>query len=266
MPKLEVLIVTHQPEGIDRVAAMNLPEVEGVGYIVSWQNHGDAPVPYRLMMRNDVKIVRCERRGVSVNRNNALDHGTADYLLIGDDDLIYTPESLKAVIDTMEKNPSVDYASFRYTGPDSKCYPAVEHDLGGKLPKNFYQTTFEICLRRNSPAGKLRFREDFGPGAPVFTAAEDEMMLLTARARGISMRFFPVTVACHPGVTTGNREISDDGVLLASGAVIAKLYPATAFLRLPLKAFRLSRAGQASFFRSLKSLTRGALMSLRIRL
>ena len=34
---LDVMIVTIGADGIKRVAAMNLPEVEEVRYIVSWQ-------------------------------------------------------------------------------------------------------------------------------------------------------------------------------------------------------------------------------------
>lgn len=266
MTTLEVLIPTHTPEGILQVEAMNLPVVQGVGYVVSWQNYGDGVIPSSLASRSDIKIVKCERKGVSANRNNALDHATADILLIGDDDLIYTPEQLEMVRQTMDKNPAVDYASFRYDGADAKYYPSEECDLTARIPKGFYQTTFEIALRRNSPAGKLRFNEQFGPGAPVFTASEDEIMFMTARNRGISMRFFPITITTHPGPTTGNRKVADDGVLLSAGVVAAKLFPISCLLRIPLKAWRLYRKGNAPLFKSLSLMTRGALMSRKIKL
>ncbi|MDE6484451.1 MAG: glycosyltransferase [Duncaniella sp.] len=266
MTTLEVLIPTHTPEGISRVEEMNLPEIDGVGYVVSWQNYGDGVIPDALASRSDVKIVKYRRKGVSANRNNALDNATADILLIGDDDLIYTAGRLEAVRRVMDENPDVDYASFRYEGADEKVYPSGECDLGGRIPKYFSQTTFEIALRRNSPAGQLRFNEQFGPGAPVFSAAEDEIMFLTARARGIKMRFFPVTIACHPGLTTGCRGVDNDGILLSAGAVIAKTFPLTAALRIPLKAWRLFRSGKATFFKSLLLMSKGAIKGMRIRL
>lgn len=48
MLTLDVLICTYTPDGIRRVAGMNLPALEGVTYIVSWQEHADAPVPDSL--------------------------------------------------------------------------------------------------------------------------------------------------------------------------------------------------------------------------
>ncbi|MBD5343898.1 MAG: glycosyltransferase family 2 protein [Bacteroides sp.] len=266
MATLEVLIPTHTPAGLDRIVAMDLPVVSGVGYVVSWQNYGDGRIPPPLAARDDVRIVKCDRPGVSANRNNALDHARADILLIGDDDLVYTPAQLKSVISVMDRNPEVDYASFRYDGADNKTYPEAECDLGHRIPKGFNQTTFEIALRRKSPAGALRFNELFGPGAPVFTAAEDEIMFLTARKHHVNMRFFPITITTHPGVTTGFRAIADSGVLLSSGAVIAKAFPFTAVLRLPLTAWRIWRGGRNTFFKSLRLLLWGAVKSIKVRL
>ncbi len=260
LPTLDVLIVTHTPEGIRRVAAMNPPRIEGVSYIVSWQNHGDAPVPESLEGRDDFRIYRFDGKGVSANRNNALDHASSEIMLISDDDLIYTSDNLQTVRRVMAENPEVDYASFMYDGADGKSYPDRMTDLS-VVPKGFYQTTFEIALRRESEAASLRFNPLFGPGAPVLTAAEDEMFYLTARRKGLNMRFFPYVIAVHPAVTTGSREVTDAGVVMASGAVIIKQYPASWPLRIPLKAWRMSRSGRAGFMFSLRNLLRGAVYS-----
>ena len=90
MLTLDVLIATHTPEGILRVADMNLPVVEGVRYIVSWQDHRDAEIPPALDARNDVTVDRFGQRGVSFNRNNAIELSTADVYLVADDDLRYS--------------------------------------------------------------------------------------------------------------------------------------------------------------------------------
>lgn len=57
---LQVLIATCRPEGISRVRDMNLPEVDGVEYLVMWQMHADAPVPEALAARVDVTVMRSE--------------------------------------------------------------------------------------------------------------------------------------------------------------------------------------------------------------
>ena len=60
MLRLDVLIATHRPEGIKRVVDMDLPRVDGVGYIVSWQDHRGVLVPQELARRDDIEIVRFE--------------------------------------------------------------------------------------------------------------------------------------------------------------------------------------------------------------
>ncbi len=261
MLRLDVLIATHRPEGIKRVVDMDLPRVDGVGYIVSWQDHRGVLVPQELARRDDIEIVRFEGCGVSCNRNNALEHSTADICLMADDDLVYTVSGLEAVKATFERNPEVEMASFMYEGADNKVYPDKECDLA-VLPKGFYQTTFEIAVRRDSRAGDLRFDEDFGPGSAKLHAAEDEMFLLHARRLGVKVRFFPVIITRHDGLTTGSRKIDNPYVLWATGAYILRGWPLTSFLRIPVKAFRLASSGQCSFFGSLLSLSAGAVYAL----
>ena len=61
---MQVLISTCTPQGIARVAAMELPVVEGVEYLVMWQKHEGAQVPNQLERRADVRIIRSERIGL----------------------------------------------------------------------------------------------------------------------------------------------------------------------------------------------------------
>lgn len=109
---MQVLISTCTPQGIARVAAMELPVVEGVEYLVMWQKHEGAQVPKQLERRADVRIIRSERIGLSANRNDLLDAATDKAVLIADDDLRYTAASLSAVRDVINDNPGVDYFSF----------------------------------------------------------------------------------------------------------------------------------------------------------
>lgn len=245
---LEVLICTLGRDGIERVAAMGLPHVESVSYLVSWQMP-DGEVPQSLI-RPDVRIITSHDKGLSRNRNHALDNAAGDILLIADDDLSYTAEQLFSVANVFSKNPSLEVAMFRYDGEDKKCYPDHECDLGKEMPKGYYVTSFELALRRNSPAGKLRFNEKMGIGARYLHAAEEELLLLTARKMGLNCRFFPITITGHKGLTSGNRDVTP-GVARAFGAYIGLAYPFTCLPRILLKAWRLKRSGQGSFFKSL---------------
>lgn len=261
-PRLQVLIATHRAPGIERVAAMQLPEVEGVRYLVSWQDCEGLAEPDYFAQRRDITIYRFSGKGVSANRNNLLDHATAQYVLIADDDLVYTREQLIGALRIMEENPGTDYFSFRYDGPDNKSYPEAEASLG-KLPKGFYQTAFEVGLNRNGRARGLRFNEYFGPGAPFFTAAEDEILLYTARSTGLRCRFFPFTVCTHPALTTGSRREVSDGFYRSHGAVIALNNPGSWLPRIALNAWRSARERSAGLPHILRLMYSGAVRALR---
>lgn len=255
---LDVLISTHGPEGIRRVGRMNMPSVEGVRYIVTWQGHGGAEIPPSLLTRDDVEVCRVESMGLSCNRNEGISRSRADIYLIADDDLRYTMHDLCGVIEAFEKRPSMDVAVFMYDGPDGKSYPAVETPLF-PLPRGYFPTSFEIAVRRSERTSVMRFDPRFGLGSGVFHVGEEDVFLLHGRSLGLDMRFIPHRVTTHAGLTTGLRQISDPRVLRGAGAGIFYYYPVTAVLRVPLKAWRLSRSGRAPLFRSLAQLAIGAL-------
>lgn len=256
---LDLAIATHRPEGIDRVAAMVLPAIEGVRYIVSWQAHENAPVPPSLI-RPDVEIHRFDGAGQSHNRNNAVSHCTADIILHSDDDLIYTESALLDIIYTFEKHPEVDVATFRSRHIANRIFPLEETKLRKRLPKYYFVATFEIAFRRSS-AGNLRCCPELGLGSPKLHGGEDEMFLMSAIRRGLDCRFFPITICEHPGASTGTKAHYTNQNLQAAGCIIALNNPSTALLRIPLKAWRVSKRRQASFLRALYRISIGALMA-----
>lgn len=255
---LDVLISTIGYDGIKRVVAMDLPTVDGVRYVVSWQMPGkDYPglVPAELSGRNDVDVYQLNSRGISVNRNNAMRMSLADLCLISDDDLRYTPEQLHAVIDTFRNNPDVEIAAFRYSGGAGKWYSEREFDLS-KPVRGFYVTAFEIAFRRENVVGKVTFNELFGPGDHLLQAGEENIFLHQALCRGLKGRYFPITITRHEGFTTGSRALAP-GVLMANGAYFAIVYPFSGILRLPLFAWRNYRRGLVKPFPAMRHLLKG---------
>lgn len=243
--KCQVLICTFK--SLDRVAAMPLPQVEGVGYLISCQSE-PMPVPSSLQ-RPDVEVHFNPTKGLSNNRNVALGLATAPFVLIADDDLIYNADGLRAAINAYEANPDVDLFFFRYDSPEKKIYPLAETDLSKEF-RGYNPSSVEIGLRMPTP---LRFNPAFGIGAPLFASGEEAMLLLDARDRGLGIRFFPVTLCTHPAPTTSAKARTTPGVLMAEGAVIRRRFPATSLLRLMLKAWRTP----ARFFPTLRLLLKG---------
>lgn len=256
MLTLDLALVTHRPEGIIKVADMNLPFVDGVKYIVSWQDHRDAPVPQALV-RDDVEIYRFNQTGQSLNRNNAIDHCKGDIILNSDDDLVYTEEGLKAVIEAFEQNRDVDVATFIAEMPAEPLYPPAACRLCDPLPKDYWVATFNIAFRRES-VGNLRFHPEFGLGSRNLHGAEDELFLLSAIRRNLHCHFFPVVICSHPELSTGTKNGLTPANLRATGCYITLAYPKTFLPRILLKAWRLRRNKQSRFFKSIRYMTAGA--------
>ena len=219
---LDILISTLGIDGINRVAKMNLPTVKDVKYIISWQVPGienpSEMIPIQLI-RDDISIYPIDSRGISINRNNAIKHSTADICLIADDDLIYTTQHLQSVIKA-------------------------------------FVSEIEIAFRRKI-CDKVLFNEYFGPGLHPLQACEGAIFIHQAISLGIRTRFIPYTITHHTGgISTGNRVLTT-GVLMAQGAYIAIVYPYTALFRLPLFAWRSFRRGQTKMFPAMRHLWRG---------
>lgn len=228
--RLQVLISTHR--SLDKAAAMTLPEVDGVNYLISCQSE-PLPIPPALQ-RPDVEVHFNGTKGLSNNRNAALDLATAPFVLIGDDDLAYHADGLRQAMQAFEANPGVDLFFFRFDGSGGKKYPSVEADLS-KDGYGYNPASVEIGLRMPTP---LRFNPDFGIGSPRFACGEEAILLVDARRKGLNIRFFPITICTHPDLSTGQRSATDPSVLRAEGAVIRRRFPVTSLLRLVLKALR----------------------------
>lgn len=264
LPTLDLAVATYRPDGLERVCQMLLPPVEGIRYVVSWQAHGDAPIPEAIARRSDVEVHRFEfGGGSSVNRNNAMSFCRGDIILQCDHDLIHFPEGLEKLRRAFMEQPDIDVATLRSEHGDMDRFPAGQVTLKGRLPKNYFVSTFEIAVRR-STAGYLRFVEEIGLGTPALNAGDDEIFLLTAMRSGLCCRFLPITVCAHPHASTGYKDRFTRGNLMGMGATIRLMYPWSSLLRLPLKAWRVCRNGQASFMSALWWLSAGALRAPRM--
>ena len=258
MLTLDILICTLN-EGINNVSSVLLPQQKGVRYVVSWQQDGyKCDIPPALL-RNDVTVITLSGRGLSRNRNNAIAQSTADICLIADDDVAYMPNSFSAVINTFEAYPNLDIATFRSQSEfEQKAFPDHQFNLA-KPTKGYYAISIEIAFRRTSIAGKLRFNELLGLGAPVLHAGEESVFIIDAVRQGLDCRFFPITIVTHNHPTTGVNPIQTPGTIMAQGAYIYVAYrDCTAPLRYVLKAWRMSRSTRTDFFRALWYIIKGA--------
>lgn len=232
--QLQVLICTIGEEGINRVASHSYPKLDGVEYIVSWQIPDEAEIetPPVLRHREDFKIYCWKDKGISVNRNHALQVADAQIVLMTDDDIIYTSGQIRALMELWENNPELDVITTRY---DSDCnhkdYPAMSFNLCHP-PKGYSVTCFEISFRPASIKAKgIKFNEFFG-FSTLFHGGEEVVFIHDIVKAGLSGKFFPITVGFHPGLTTGGRDKAKPEFIQTKGAIISYMHPLTWPLRM----------------------------------
>lgn len=254
MIKLDVLIVTHGPAGLEMVRKMELPRLETVRYIVSWQQP-PAGASTTIGGRDDIEVHTFDDTGSSRNHNHTIALARAPYCLLADNDLRYTASGLQAVIETLELNPGVDVATFMFA-PVNRCYPASEVDVTERMPKGYSVVTFEIAYRRES-LGAVRFNESFGINAP-YRCAEDEVFFHDCRLAGLRCRFFPVVITRHDHPTTCDRPVTDPAMARGMGALLRHIHPGiSGALRVPLMAWRNYRHGRMPLLWGLRHIVGG---------
>lgn len=255
---LDIIIATLGEEGIRRVEGIVLPVHPLIRYVVGWQNDGDTEIPESLR-REDIQVIQHATRGLSLNRNVAIEHAQGDICLIMDDDETFTLGQMLNVIRCFEERKYADIILFRFTGNEAspKYYPKKEYVLKEKPAKFHYVNEIEIAFRRCSVQGKVRFNELMGLGAPVVHCGEGEAFIFTALRKGLTCVFVPIDIASHPQDSTYLKKIEDKGILMGTGVMIYLYNPQDWWMRMPVVAYRLHRNKKRPFLRGLYELYLG---------
>ena len=235
--RLQVLISTYGRAGIERTAALRLPEVKEAGYLVGWQRGGDrGPVPQELI-RLDMIVVESETRGLAVNRNMLLRRAEAPLLKISDDDVELTAGELRDLVQAFDNNPDADILLSRYRSSEGdKPYPRHSFLLQD-APKGYWPSSIEINIRKDRVG--LLFDTRFGLNSGHYICGEDDAYIADALRSGLIIRYVPVTVGAHDGLSTGRRlSPLDRRFLLTKAAILRRLHPYSWPLRLGVHILR----------------------------
>ncbi|MDE5647639.1 MAG: glycosyltransferase family 2 protein [Muribaculaceae bacterium] len=239
---------------------MSLPKTEGVDYIVVWQMPGmtDRATPPDSVMRDDIRIIVSDTAGLSQSRNIAIGEATGEVCLIADDDTVLISSEFQTIKKIFSETPDIDIALFRIAGKQKK-YPEKRITVNRKLPKGYWVTSPEIAFRTASIRGKLKFRNNFGLGAPRFTAAEESFFITDAIRQKLKIEMIPVETCIQPSPSSGERAYSADGGFPASqGAFIRYTHGIIhGFPRIIMFATRASLTAKAPFLFTLKHAFKG---------
>lgn len=262
---LEILVAVCGSKGLERLAGSRRPPVAGVRYLVNVQGVAPGSELPAALVRPDMEVAFSSSMGVSRNRNELLDRAAAPLVMMSDDDLDYTPEGLRGVIEAFGRHPEADILTFRHSGddPDRVMFPDHGFDLKD-APRHYFVTCFDIAMRRSGRTRGLRFDERFSIGTP-FPQGEEDIFMADARRKRLRARYVPLTVSHHPGLTTYPRLRTTAGFIRGKGAVFARTRPWTWPLRMVAHGLRESgRDGMPPLHKYLWWWTQGALASLRM--
>ena len=220
---LDILICSLN-KGIVRVQDVMLEPQEGVRYIVSYQYTDDRYldlIPKKLSSRNDVSIFTYKGKGLSANRNLALDKATADLVMYADDDAHLLPETPELIFRCFRERRDMDVAFFcatTYTGKPLKKYATNEFQITDRNAQ-YNISALEMVFRRPTVQGRIRFDERFGLGTQFLTCGEEEVWLEDAMRAGLNMRFIPEKIVETSTMLKKSLVYIDAGVQRSRGAL-----------------------------------------------
>ena len=162
-------------------------------------------------------------KGLARSRNIALEHATADLLVITDDDNRYDTAAIELIRNAFEKHPMaglIQFQALSMEGKPLRNYPAFPYAYETR-PRGTYFCSVELVMRRK--ANLPRFDERFGLGAEL-GCGEEEVFVHEAVKRGVKMIYVPQPLVRTDGATTGGRFLTDAKVQKAKGAVLCILH------------------------------------------
>ena len=250
MMTLDILICSID-KGIVRVQDVLLEPREGVRYVVSYQ-YTDARyldlIPASVKGREDVSLFLYKARGLSANRNMALDKATADLVMYADDDARLLDDTPDRAIAPFVADEELDVAFFQastYTGRPLKSYPEKSFRIS-RREQDYGISALEMVCRRRRVQGKVRFDERFGLGTRFLTCGEEEVWLDDALRAGLRMAYIPQKLVETSTMLKSAELYSSAGVMRSRGAIMYYRYGSAAFFscfRLALSSWREGRCG-----------------------
>ncbi len=225
LPSLQVLICTYN-EGIAGIPQLLLPARRGVSYLVSHQYSEPLSISAQhvadaLEGRHDVTLVRHQGKGLSRNRNTALENATAELLLIADDDAHFSDNAFDDIRRAMAGQPDAIAATFRISTPEGTPYKRYPERTRHTRRSIFRISSIELVLRREALlAHGIRFDERFGLNAR-FPCCEEIVLSHDLLASGCLFPMFPMVIAYHSAASSG-RNYQSVASCRARGALLAR--------------------------------------------
>lgn len=218
--KITILVSTVDRGIMKNESLLGIPLSEKLSMVVVNQMIRDN-LPLRIQ-KPYCKIINSKSSGLSISRNLALDEVALGYAIIADDDVKYIQGFDKIIRDAFALYKNTSAITFRIETPDGgffKYYSSksFEHNIRSLLKVS----SIDMVLKVVDFKSKVRFDESFGLGAQ-YNTGENNIFLLDAYRKGLSMRYHPESIVIHPFENSGR--VLDNAHLLAKGAVFRRIF------------------------------------------
>ena len=152
------------------------------------------------------KLVQLNNIGVAKSRNAAIKHASGEFLIFGDDDIVFIEEGVWEAIRYFQSHPECSIIlaqAVDETGSLRKRYTSKITPL--KLTNTARAATYEMLIRVDAikNAG-ISFDENFGAGVENYLG-DEYIFIADALRAGLKGVHLPVVVAQHPTESSGSK-------------------------------------------------------------
>ena len=159
-----------------------------------------------VLEERSAKLIELRNLGVAKSRNAALERANGEYLLFGDDDILFNESGITEALLYLDQHPecAIVLAQARdNTGALRKDYFSKIQPL--RLTNSARAATYELIVRVDAITAKgIKFDESFGAGAENYLG-DEYIFIADALRAGLKGIHFPAVIATHPVESSASK-------------------------------------------------------------
>lgn len=218
--KLQYLIATMNRDSFEFVDNMNINS----DAIIINQYDKEFKKQY-IKRKHKLEVISMLERGLSKSRNAALENMTGDIGVLSDDDIIYTNNADKIIIESYKKFPEADVIVFQIKSNNGKLYKKYKNKSSRLNRLTIMKvSSVEITFKKRKIIDKkIRFEERFGAGAE-FKCGEENIFLNECIKNDLKVIYVPKVIAKLTEGESSWFKGYDKEYFMSKGAMFKKMY------------------------------------------
>lgn len=210
----------------ERIEKLRLPVCDGFQYIIIHQENNIplSKATEHLMARSDVVYVPLEKKGLSASRNVGLLKADGEYVMIMDDDVLFSLEKILKLLSWIKAD-NVDVATYYHRYSDGRTTLRKGHAFIHNKFNISSPSSIDICIKRSAIIGcNIKFDENFGLGA-IYPSGEEMIFLSDCLKNNLVVKRYPIEICTHPPVTSGLDFYTSLDKTVAKYEMLRRVFP-----------------------------------------